>query len=186
MTSDNPYSLERLQEFLRQAPVAGLLNPAVAKSRSQALDQLLGELTLVERTDIRQIDVDELCGRLHKIDDSSVRAEVVELYNKRLKATLTDYLAWVGDANSYASVGGDRAKGAKRSLRSDQEGAQEIRALEDISLATSDWAPGLVSIPLREGKSVFVQNLPLDLTEEEARKIARVIEALAVGRRAGP
>ena len=182
MMPDDPYTIDRLQEFLRQAPVAGLLNPAVAKSRSQALDQLLGELTADERGDIRLIDVDVLCGRLHKIDDSSVRAEVVDLYNKRLKATLVDYLAWLKDARSYASVGGDRAKGSKRSLRSEQEGAQEIRALEDISLATSDWAPGLVSIPLRDGKSVFVQNLPLDLTAEEASKIARVIEALAIDR----
>jgi hypothetical protein len=163
-----------------------LLNPAVAKSRSQALDQLHSELTPGERGDIRLIDVDDLCRRLHKIDDSSVRAEVVDLYNKRLKATLIDYLAWVDDASSYSSVGGDRAKGSKRSLRSEQEGAQELRALEDISLATSDWAPGLVSIPLRAGKSVFVQNLPLDLTKDEARKIARVIEALAVSRSAGP
>lgn len=184
--SDDPYTLDRLQEFLRQAPAAGLLNPAVAKSRRHALEQLLSELTPSERGDVRLIDVDDLTGRLHKIGDSSVRPEVTDLYNKRLKATLIDYLAWVGDAKSYASVGGDRAKGGKRSDRSEQESAQELRALENTALATSDWAAGLLSIPLRSGKSVFVQNLPLDLTPEEARKIARVIEALAVDRSSAP
>lgn len=182
--SDDPYTLERLQEFLRQAPVAGLLNPAVAKSRSHALEQLLIELTPSERADIRLIDVDDVCGRLYKIGDSSVRPEVVDLYNKRFKATLIDYLAWVRDATAYSSVGGDRARSAKRADRSDLERAQELRALENTALATSDWAAGLVSIPLRAGKSVFVQNLPLDLTEQEARKIAGVIEALAVDRSA--
>ncbi len=178
--ADDPYTLDRLQEFLRQAPVAGLLNPAVAKSRSQALEQLLQELTPSERCDIRLIDVDDLCSRLHKIDDSSVRPEVIDLYNKRLKSTLIDYLAWVKDAKSYSSVGGDRARSGKRADRPDQGRAQELRALENTALATSDWAAGLLSIPLRDGKSVFVQNLPLDLTEQEARKIAGVIQALAV------
>ena len=130
----------------------------------------------------RLIDVDDVCGRLYKIGDSSVRPEVVDLYNKRFKATLIDYLAWVRDATAYSSVGGDRARSAKRADRSDLERAQELRALENTALATSDWAAGLVSIPLRAGKSVFVQNLPLDLTEQEARKIAGVIEALAVDR----
>ncbi|MGE4072299.1 MAG: hypothetical protein AB7E72_14105 [Lysobacterales bacterium] len=180
--SDNPYTLDRLHEFLRQAPVAGLLNPAVAKSRGQALEQVQDELTVVERNDLRLIDVDELCGRLHKIGDSSVRPEVLDLYNKRLKATLVDYLAWVQNPKSYASVGGDRVKRSARGDGTSQERLQEMRALEDTLLATSDWAPGIVSIPLREGTSVFVQNLPLDLTEQEARKIARVIEALASDR----
>jgi hypothetical protein len=184
--ADDPYTLDRLQEFLRQAPVAGLLNPAVAKSRSQALEQLLLELTPSERGDIRLIDVDDLCSRLHKIGDSSVRPEVIDLYNKRLKSTLIDYLAWVKEPSSYASVGGDRAKGGKRADRLEHGRAQELHALENTALATSDWAAGLVSIPLREGRSVFVQNLPLDLTEQEARKIAGVIEALAVRRRADP
>lgn len=182
--SDDPYTLDRLQEFLRQAPGAGLLNPAVAKSRSHALEQLQHELTPSERKDVRLIDVDDLCGRLHKIGDSSVRAEVVDLYNKRLKATLLDYLAWLRDASTYSSVGGDRGRSAKRADRSGDERAQELRALENTSLATSDWAAGLLTIPLRAGKSVFVQNLPLDLTEQEARKISGVIEAF-VDRRSG-
>lgn len=177
--SDNPYTLDRLHEFLRQAPVAGLLNPAVAKSRGQALEQVQDELTVVERNDLRLIDVDELCGRLHKIGDSSVRPEVLDLYNKRLKATLVDYLAWVQDPKTYSSVGGDRVKRSARGDGTTQEHLQEVRALENTTLATSEWAPGIVSIPLREGSSVFVQNLPLDLTQQEARKIARVIEALA-------
>ena len=169
--SDDPYTLERLQEFLRQAPVAGLLNPAVAKSRSHALEQLQIEPTPSERADIRLIDVDDVCGRLYKIGDSSVRPEVVDLYNKRFEATL---IGVQGTDRLVFTNGLDRARAAPAVLR----------ALENTALATSDWAAGLVSIPLRAGKSVFVQNLPLDLTEQEARKIAGVIEALAVDRSA--
>ena len=34
-------------------------------------------------------------------------------------------------------------------------------------------------MPLREDRTVYVQNLPLDLTLREAKKISRVIQALA-------
>ena len=180
------YSLEQLQEFLREAPVAGLLNPAVAKSRGAALEQVVRELTPAECADVRQIDVDEVCDRLYKIEESSVRPEVIELYNKRLKATFTDYIAWVNDSKSFRSVGGDRAKANKRGPRPDAERAAETRALEETSLTTSEWAPGLLSIPLRDELSVFVHNLPFDLSADEARKIARVIEALASDKEAKP
>ena len=55
----------------------------------------------------------------------------------------------------------------------------EQKALEDISLATSEVNNEIISIPLREGRMVYVQNLPLDLTAREAQKIARVVVALA-------
>jgi len=37
----------------------------------------------------------------------------------------------------------------------------------------------LVSVPLRENLTVHIANLPLDLSQQEARRIAGVIEALA-------
>lgn len=37
----------------------------------------------------------------------------------------------------------------------------------------------LTPIPLREGRTVFIQGLPLDLTGAEAAKICRVVTTLA-------
>jgi len=81
--------------FLRQSTIEGLLNPAVAKSRLNAVEQLFVELTDQERADIRLIDVDKLSLRLHKIQDSSIRPEVLTLYNQRVSAALVDYFSWL-------------------------------------------------------------------------------------------
>jgi hypothetical protein len=179
--AENHYTPERLMAFLRDAAIQGRLNPAVAKSRQSAIEQLFVELEPAERADIRRIDVDRLCQRLHKLQDSSIRPEVVMVYNKRVQAALADYFAWLDDPQGFSSIGGDGFRKEKRHAPSDQEVAREQKALEEITLAASEWPADLVAVPLREDRTVYVQNLPLDLTPREARKIARVIEAMAQG-----
>jgi hypothetical protein len=173
------YTPERLMHFLRQSTIEGLLNPAVAKSRLNAVEQLFVELTEQERADIRLIDVDKLSLRLHKIQDSSIRPEVVMLYNKRVSAALTDYLSWLDNPKSFASIGGDSFRKDKRYQATEKEVSREQKALEEITLTVSERAPDIVSIPLRDDRTIFIQNLPLDLTEYEAARIAKVIQALA-------
>jgi hypothetical protein len=177
--AENHYTPERLMAFLRDAAIQGRLNPAVAKSRQSAIEQLFVELEPAERADIRRIDVDRLCQRLHKLQDSSIRPEVVMVYNKRVQAALADYFAWLDDPQGFSSIGGDGFRKEKRHAPSDLEVAREQKALEEITLAASEWPADLVAVPLREDRVVYVQNLPLDLTAREARKIARVIQAMA-------
>lgn len=170
---------ERLLDFLRQASTQGVLNPAVAKSRALAVEQVFSELNASERLDIRLIDVDLVCARLHKIEGSSIRPEVVELYKQRVRAALQDYFAWLADSKRFVSVGGDPVRRDRRILGGG-EAAAETRALEETALAGSDRRPDLISIPLREGVTVYITQLPLDLSPTEAAKIARVVEALAL------
>jgi hypothetical protein len=178
MAADD-YTPDRLMAFLRDSAMQGLVNPAVAKSRISAIEQLFVELDDKERADIRRIDVDRLCQRLHKIQDSSIRPEVVMVYNKRVQAALADYFAWLDNPQAFSSIGGDGFRKDKRHVGSDQEVAREQKALEEITLSASEWAADLVAVPLREDRTVYVQNLPLDLTLREAKKISRVIQAMA-------
>lgn len=178
MAADD-YTPDRLLGFLRSSAMQGLINPAVAKSRVTAVEQLFVELESAERADIRLIDVDRLCQRLHKIQDSSIRPEVVELYNKRVQAALADYFAWLDDSKSFSSIGGDSMRKEKRHSPSEKEVSREQKALEEISLSVSEWAADIIAIPLRDDRTIYVQNLPLNLSLREAKKISRVIEALA-------
>ena len=173
------YTPDRLLNFLRTSAMQGLINPAVAKSRVNAVEALFVELNEDERDDLRKVDVDRLCQRLHKIQDSSIRPEVVMLYNKRVQAALADYFAWLDDPKSFSSIGGDSLRKEKRYTPSEKEVSREQKALEDITLSVSEWAGDIIAIPLREDRTIYVQNLPLDLSLREAKKIARVIQALA-------
>jgi hypothetical protein len=178
--ADDDYTPERLLDFLREAPTQGLLNPAVARSRANALEQLFTVLTAEERGDIRRIDVDRLAGRLHKLQGSTIRPEVLELYRSRVQEALVDYLAWVANPKTFASISGYTLRRDIRGFAPASNNAEEIRALEDIALATSERRKDFVSVPLREGVTVYITNLPLDLTASEAERIARVVSALAI------
>lgn len=172
------YQPAMLVNFLRQSTIEGLLNPAVAKSRLNAVEQLFAELNDAEQNDIRLIDVDQLCARFHKLHDSSIRPEVLELYNKRAKAALHDYLNWLSDPKSFHSVGGDTIRKDKRYQASEKETSFEQKALEEITLITTERSVDIFSIPLREDRTIYIQNLPIDLSKQEANKIAKVIRAL--------
>lgn len=178
--SAEDFTPARLLQFLRQSTIEGILNPAVAKSRINAVEQLFVELNEQEKQDIRLIDVNVLSGRFHKLHDSSIRPEVLELYNKRVTAALVDYLAWIDNPKSFFSIGGDTIRKDKRYQMSNKEMSFEQKALEEITLATSEKNKEIFSIPLREDITVYVQNLPLDISRKEADKIAKVIQALAI------
>lgn len=173
------YTPPKLLDFLREASKQRLLNPAVARSRANAIEQLFTELTREERDDIRLIDVDKLAARLHTIQGSTIRPEVLALYQTRVHEALIDYLAWLQNATTFASISGHALHRCTRIPGADADNVEEVRALEDIALATSERHKDYLSIPLRDGVSVFITNLPLDLNAEEAGRISRVVLALA-------
>lgn len=48
------------------------------------------------------------------------------------------------------------------------------------------WENGYLPIPLRDGLTVFLKDIPWDLTKEEAKRIAAIVEALADREEATP
>ena len=177
--SDNQYTRDGLLDFLKQSAMAGMINPATARSRRTAAEELLTRLTEEEAEDLRQVDVDELCSRFHKLQGSSIRPETLKLYNNRLKSALKDYFAWSEDPENFVSVGGDARALRKRADSEKVRRSAEEKALEEIKLGAPEAPAEILPIPIRADLVVFVQNIPLDLTPGEAGKICRVVEALA-------
>jgi len=174
MMPDGSHSVETLQQFLKYAGMEGWINPAAARARRNAVDQLAGELTDEERADVRRIDVDMLASRFHKLEGSSIRSEALSLYAERVRMALADFLAWNEDPAGFRSVGGERRRAVERgALTPEQEMA------ERITLASTENPTNIVPVPLREGETVYVANLPLDLSAAEADRIARVVRAFA-------
>ena len=170
------YTRDGLLRFLKEAAMAGLINPATARSRRNAAEQLLTQLTAPEAADLRNVDIDELCARFHKLQGSSIRPEAIGLYNQRLKAAFADYFRYLDDPDSFTSVGGDRRELRKRS---GSARSQEEQALEEIRLGVVGQSPDILPVPIRPDLVVYIQNLPLDLTAAEARRISRIVLALA-------
>ncbi len=175
--SEKDYSEAAFLEFLRDAVVAGIVKPATARSRKLAAAQLLVELRSHERVDLRQVDVDELCSRFHKLQGSTIRPENLQIYNERLKSGLKDFFSWTENPTSFTSVDNELPEATVVASRDTPDKAL---AREELALNPPRSPFDIFPIPLREDLVVYLQNVPLDLSRQEARKIAAVIKALAV------
>jgi hypothetical protein len=174
--ADKDYSETAFYEFLRQGAVTGVIKPAEARSRKLAAEQLHVQLKANERMDLRQLDVDELCTRFHKLQGSTIRPETLQIHNQRLKAGLREFFRWVEDPAGFVSREGELPEAQIVAAR-DTPG--QARAREELILNPPRSPFDVLPIRLREELVVYVQNLPLDLSEQEAEKIGAVIRALA-------
>ncbi|QOC21297.1 hypothetical protein IC757_09540 [Wenzhouxiangella sp. AB-CW3] len=174
MSAEQSRSIDDLLQFLKSAGMEGLINPAVARARRNAIAQLSAELTERERADVSSIDVDDLASRFHKLEGASIRVETLSLYAERFRMALTDFLSWLDDPAAFSSVGGERKRAITRGTLS-----REQEVAERITLEASDNQARLVPIPLRPDLTVHVANLPIDLTEAEAERVVRVVRAYA-------
>jgi hypothetical protein len=179
MNPDNTHSVEALLQFLKQAGMEGLINPAVARSRRNAIEHLQSELTDAEREDVRTLDVDELASRFHTLEGSSIREEALALYVDRVKMALTDYRRWNEQPAGFESIGGEKSRSVKRAGEGRSAIGPDQAAAERIRLEASDNPSNVVPIALRPDCTVHLAGLPLDLRPEEAEKIARVVTAFA-------
>ncbi len=171
------YSEANLLQFIRDSAVSGLINPSTSVSRKKAAEQLLTQLNTVEKQDLRQLDVDELCSRFHKLQGSTIREESLEVYKNRLKATLEDFISWVDDPVSFIPGRTQRSRATQKNARKLPTTETE-RAREELTLNLPDNPTGIFPIPIRRDRVVYLQNVPLDLSRKEAQKIVAVVQAL--------
>lgn len=177
LTPDGSYSLDTLLRFLKYAGMEGLINPASARSRRNAAEQLGRELLAEERADLRRLDVAELAARFHKLEESSVRSEAVELYVQRFKLALVDFFAWMDDPARFSSVGAEQQRAIRRQRKGRSAIDRDQDAAERIALESTENPSTIVPIPLSENRVVYIANLPLSLSAAEADKITRVVNA---------
>ncbi len=171
------YSQQAFLEFLRQGAVTGITKPATARSRKLAAEHLLVQLKSHERIDLRLLDVDELCSRFHKLQGSTIRPETIQLYNERLTSALKDFLSWTSDPSNFQSIEGEKQEAF---VVADRDTPGQAQAREELALNPPRSPHDIFPVPLREDLVVFIQNVPLDMTQAEARKIAAVVSALAL------
>ncbi len=175
--TDRDYSQTAFLKFLRQGAVTGMTSPATARARKLAAEQLLVQLKSHERLDLRLLDVEELGSRFHKLQGSAIRPESIQVYKERLGSALKDFISWTKDPAGFQSIEGEKTEAVLVTAR-DTPGQAQAR--EALALNPPRSPHDIFPIPIREDLVVYLQNVPLDMTQAEARKIAAVVMALAL------
>ncbi len=185
-------SAESLLAFFDYLIGKGLMNKETAASRRVATTKIIDILDEAEKGDLSTIDRDQVFNRFVNLRGKDYSPQSLSVYKSRFGAALDDFLAWTSDPVGFRpSVATKGTKQQKRieprersapENRGDKAGQARTEAAgaRPESNVQNSGEHLTIPIPLRRGLVVKVHGLPLDLTQDEARKIGAVINAYAV------
>lgn len=181
-------SKEDLDRFLAYTAEKGLMPPATVASRRAAVSKVLGILDDTESGDVTSLDLDDVVLRFGHLHGQSYNPSSLATYKSRLKSAVEDFKSYLRNPLEFRPAGQSRtrvSRPTKPLTAAPHAGsgstinvvAQEAR--QDAQRFPPDPMESTIfPIPIRADRKVFVQGIPFDLTEAEAKKIAAVITAL--------
>lgn len=178
----NERSRDSLLEFLDYLAEKGLMARATVASRKAAVSKVLGILPVDEASDVTKLDLDQVMTRFHNLHGKGYTPGSLATYRSRLKATIEDFRAYLGNPLGFRPSVQPREK-RKSNDKKDQVPAANASAPDnperhDVKVK-APFSNSILPIPIRADATVYIQGLPFDLTEAEASKIANVIRAMA-------
>lgn len=174
-------SREALAEFLDYLANKGLMAKATVQARKAAASKVLGILEASEATDVTIIDLDDVVSRFQRLHSKNYTPQSLVTYKSRLGSALDDFRSYLSNPLAFRPALNNRGERPKaKAVKEKDDGATreskpEAPRPHAVPIATSNIVP----IPIRADLTIYVQGLPFDLTEAEARKIAAVITAMA-------
>lgn len=199
--SERDYSLTGLNKFLDYALDKGLMKKETASGRKRAANQILGILDEHELHDLRQVDLETAASRFANLQGSNFKPSSLQVYVSRTKSAVQDFISYVDDPINFKSSvnvrGGSGNGGSKKNQQKHKDTKKNAPSTSSqppdhhTSASAQGTAPNthgaatipgtlVFPVPIRADLVVNISNIPSDLTELEAAKIAAVVKALAV------
>jgi hypothetical protein len=180
-TMDGSRSREALIEFLAYLGDKGLIAKPTAQARKATASKILSILDAEEARDITALDLDQVVSRFGNIHGKSYTPGSLNTYKSRLVSSIEDFKSYVANPLAFRPAVQNRERSRLKS-GGESEGSpkQTSEPRREEQKTVVSMAPNIVPIPLRSDLTIFIQGLPFDLTEGEARKIAAVVTAMAL------
>jgi hypothetical protein len=182
---DSKRSREAALEFLEYMAQKGLMAQATARARKAAVNKVLGILDDNEARDVTSIDLEAVMGRFGHLQGKEYTPQSLVAYKSRVRASLEDFASYVENplafkpsvqARERKPLSGKASFGPARNT-SDSSAREAPR--QSAAALAGPMTSSILPIPIRADLTIYVQGLPFDLTEAEAKKIASVIQAMA-------
>jgi hypothetical protein len=179
-------SLKAVLEFLEYVAQKGLMSPATARARKAAVGKVLGILSEEEARDVTNLDLDSLMTRFGHLQGREYTPDSLVTYKSRVKSALDDFARYMENPLAFKpSVQARERKsgGAKASTNAKSDNATKATEMQPRGAQPAPSGPmasSILPIPIRSDLTVYIQGLPFDLSAAEAKKIAAVIQAMAL------
>ncbi len=171
----NDFSKTAFLTFLDYLGNKGLVKKSTVAARKAAVNSLLGTLGDEEVKDVRTLDLDDIAIRLANLEGDKFTPGSLQTYKSRYRSALEDFVNYRNDPTTFSPKLTQR-KSRSASPKKSENKDKPTRDRTDKPRAHNEI---VFPIPLRENLTIKIVGLPPDLTEQEAQKISRVIQALA-------
>lgn len=185
--SEKDYSLDALKKFLDYAGDKGLIKQNTAISRKAAANKILSVLEPNEIKDLRKVDLQHAFERFTNKQGTGFKPSSLQVYLSRLKTAMVDFESYVDNPSGFKPAANQRSSSAKSKSGNSggkKKNTPELRTPEvhenEEENTESQGDNITIPIPLRPGTTVYLKNMPLDLTEKESTKIAAILSAYAL------
>ena len=179
-------SREEFFKFLDYIRAKGLMSPATVEARKASANKVLGILDEREAQDVTALDLDAVIERFGNLRGKNYTPDSLRSYKSRTKSAIDDFARYL--ENPLAFKPGVQRRDKRASNGAPQKKVHHLEAQNLVTSSPELGRPAIVPaasstilpIPLRADLTVHVQGLPFDLTPAEAKKIAAVIQAMAM------
>jgi hypothetical protein len=179
-------SREAAIEFLEYLAQKGLMAPATARARKAAVNTVLGILDEQESQDVTSINLDDVMNRFGHLQGKDYTPQSLRTYKSRVKSALDDFASYVENPLAFKPNVQTRERRPAQSkapssvIRNTPDSSVSDVSRPSAPAVSGPMASSILPIPIRADLTIHIQGLPFDLTEAEAKKIASVIQAMAM------
>lgn len=175
----NDYTAGDLLSFLDHAATRGLLPAATAQALAAASRSVLAVLSDDEKKDLARVDIDAAIKRFANKRARDFNPASLKAYGQRVQRAVALFLDWRQDPANFTVKTRAPRDAAKRRNGSpyDRPEPADLHTMASPPQADGTYQS---SLPVRPGTVVTVSNVPVDLTTEEADRLAGFIKMLAV------
>lgn len=173
-------------EFLDYVAQKGLMPTNTAQARKAAAGKVLSVLSDTEMQDVLSLDLDGVMARFNNLHGKSYTPESLGAYKSRVRSALDDFSSYLKNPLAFKPSTQSRDRKPASTSPSSGQKATKDRSIDQPSRSApslGDIGPmsgSILPIPIRADLTVMIQGLPFDLTPAEAKKIAGVVQAMAV------
>lgn len=186
----NGHSLEDLLDFLSHAGERGLMPVATAQALGVATRNVFSVLDDGERVRLPFDDLDGVIRRFNNKRARDFSPASLKEYDRRVRRAVELYQQWKNDPANFTVRTRATNTSKRREKPNDRStsAAQPRSTVEDVdatgggiaaSVAAGSAAGYRTAFPVRPGHVVVVENIPFDLSQSEADRLAQFIRLLA-------
>jgi hypothetical protein len=184
--ADGKKSRDAAIEFLEYLAQKGLMAPATARARKAAVNTVLSILDDQEAQDVTSINLDDVMSRFGHLQGKDYTPHSLRTYKSRVRSALDDFASYVKNPLGFRTNVQirDRKPSPSNTPTNSTRSAPDSPVVDaprpSVQAVAGPMANSIVPIPIRADLTILIHGLPFDLTQAEAKKIASVIQAMAM------